>query len=77
MVLLESACSWKTKLHQDEEETQSVLDRRNKAKKIKLDLESARHGHRVTCGADIIIKNVLPFFSSYPRVTMIANYHQQ
>jgi len=60
MELLELAC-WKTKLHQDEEETHSNLDRRKNAKKIKLDLESARHGHRVTCGANIIIKNVLPF----------------
>ncbi|KAK1735687.1 leucine-rich repeat domain-containing protein [Skeletonema marinoi] len=59
MVLLELAV-WKAKLRQNEEEKHSVLDS-NKAKKIKLDLESARHGHRVTCGADIIIKNVLPF----------------
>ena len=60
MVLLELAV-WKAKLRQNEEEKHSVLDSTNKAKKIKLDVESARKGHRVTCGADIIIKNVLPF----------------
>ena len=30
-------------------------------KKAKIDVESARQERRITCGADIIIKNVLPF----------------
>jgi len=30
-------------------------------KEVKIDVEGARNRHRVTCGADIIIKNVLPF----------------
>ncbi|KAK1738606.1 leucine-rich repeat domain-containing protein [Skeletonema marinoi] len=31
------------------------------AKKAKVDAESARRERRITCGADIVIKNVLPF----------------
>jgi hypothetical protein len=50
---------WKAKLRQKKEEEDS-LDT-TKAKKAKIDVESARQERRVTCGADIIIKNVLPF----------------
>ena len=32
-----------------------------KTKKAKVDSESARKERRVTCGADVVIKNVLPF----------------
>eukprot|EP00984_Skeletonema_dohrnii_P003028 scaffold1017_cov95-Skeletonema_dohrnii-CCMP3373.AAC.2 len=53
--LLELAL-WKAKL--DEKEDSSAEGR---AKKAKIDVESARKEKRVTCGADIVIKNVLPF----------------
>ncbi len=33
----------------------------SKSKKVKVDAESARKGKRVKCGADIVIKNVLPY----------------
>ena len=59
LTLLELAV-WKANLSQKEEED-SVLNRENQAKKARVDVKSARRGHRVTCGADIIIKNVLPF----------------
>ena len=32
-------------------------------KKAKIDAETARKDHRVTCGASIVIKNVLPFLA--------------
>ena len=47
---------WKAKL--GEKEDRSVEGR---TKKAKVDTESARKERRVTCGADIVIKNVLPF----------------
>jgi len=40
-----------------------------KAKKAKIDCESARQGKRVTSGVDIIIKNVLPFLA-------LPNYYE-
>eukprot|EP00986_Skeletonema_menzelii_P010359 scaffold5047_cov127-Skeletonema_menzelii.AAC.3 len=48
---------WKTKL--DEKVDNSTL--KVQAKRIKIDEESAREEKRITSGADIIIKNVLPF----------------
>jgi hypothetical protein len=45
---------WKAKV-----EDESSLEAR--AKKVKIDSHCARTEARVTCGADIIIKNVLPF----------------
>ena len=33
------------------------------AKKAKVDTEAARKEQRVTCGASIVIKNVLPFLA--------------
>jgi len=56
--LLELAL-WKAKLRQKKEE--ASFDTRTKAKKAKIDVESVRQEKRVTCGADNIIKNVLPF----------------
>eukprot|EP00986_Skeletonema_menzelii_P002639 scaffold731_cov218-Skeletonema_menzelii.AAC.1 len=47
---------WKAQLCEKEE---SSVER--KTKKVKVDAESARKERRVTCGADIVIKNVLPF----------------
>jgi hypothetical protein len=59
--LLELAL-WRAKLRQEDEEEAS-LDTR-KAKKAKLDVENARRQEaHVTCGADIIIKNVMPFLA--------------
>ena len=53
--LLELAL-WKAKL--GEKEGNSVEGR---TKKAKVDATSARKERRITCGADIVIKNVLPF----------------
>ena len=55
ITLLELAL-WKATL--DEKEDNSVEGR---TKKAKVDAESVRKERRVTCGADIVIKNVLPF----------------
>ena len=55
ITLLELAL-WKAKL--GEKEDSSV---EGPTKKAKIDSESTRSERRVTCGADIVIKNVLPF----------------
>ena len=55
ITLLELAL-WKTRLDENEE---YAVER--KSKKVKIDAESARKERRITCGADIVIKNVLPF----------------
>ena len=47
---------WKAKLGEKEEKS---VDGR--AKKAKVDADSARKEKRITCGADMVIKNVLPF----------------
>jgi len=47
---------WKAKLAEKEENS---VER--KTKKVKLDAKSVRKEKRVTCGADMVIKNVLPF----------------
>ena len=61
MTLLELAL-WKARrLGKEENDNQSSHE--SKAKKAKVDVESARMEHRVTCGADIVIKNVLPFLA--------------
>ena len=54
--LLELAL-WKARL--DEKEEKDTLE--VKSKKSKTDMESARKERRITSGADIIIRNVLPF----------------
>eukprot|EP00984_Skeletonema_dohrnii_P013283 scaffold5477_cov75-Skeletonema_dohrnii-CCMP3373.AAC.4 len=54
VTLLELAL-WKAKLDEKEENAE------RKTKKVKLDAESARKEKRVTCGADTVIRNVLPF----------------
>ena len=53
--LLELAL-WKAKLGEKEESSVEGM-----TKKVKVDAQSARSQRRVTCGADIVIKNVLPF----------------
>jgi len=57
MTLLELAV-WKAKL--DEKEGDNC-NQKVQAKKAKIDVESARKERRITSGADIIIRNVLPF----------------
>eukprot|EP00984_Skeletonema_dohrnii_P033207 scaffold28969_cov82-Skeletonema_dohrnii-CCMP3373.AAC.1 len=54
--LLELAL-WKAKL--DEKDENGAAEGRTK--KVKLDAESVRKVKRVTCGADTVIRNVLPF----------------
>ena len=51
ITLLELAL-WKAKLGEKDE---------RRTKKVKIDAESARKDKRITCGADTVIKNVLPF----------------
>eukprot|EP00984_Skeletonema_dohrnii_P011746 scaffold4714_cov130-Skeletonema_dohrnii-CCMP3373.AAC.2 len=53
--LLELAL-WKAKLGEREENAAA-----GRSKKVKLDAESERKEKRITCGADTVIKNVLPF----------------
>ena len=55
IILLELAL-WKAKL--GEKEDNSV---EGKPQKAKVDAESYRRDKRITCGADTVIKNVLPF----------------
>jgi len=50
---------WKAKLDDDDEEEEDSPERR--AKKAKIDVECMRKEKHITSGADIIIKNVLPF----------------
>ena len=54
-ILLELAL-WKAKLGEKEDNCEE-----GKTKKAKVDAESARKDRRITCGADMVIKNVLPF----------------
>ena len=56
ITLLELAL-WKDKLLGGGEESFAE----GRSKKAKVDAESARKESRITCGADIVIKNVLPF----------------
>ena len=55
VTLLELAL-WKAKLDEKEEDSAE-----RKTKTAKLDSESVRKEKRVTCGADTVIRNVLPF----------------
>ena len=59
MTLLELAL-WKAKLNETDEKKCNVYE---VSKKAKIDTEAARKEHRVTCGASIVIKNVLPFLA--------------
>ena len=58
MALLELAL-WKAKLLN--EANKKKCDVSEVTKRAKIDAEAARKEHRVTCGASIVIKNVLPF----------------
>lgn len=61
---------WKAKLDFGEEadndkkvgeEKESDFEGVKLTKKAKMDTDSKRQGARVTCGADVVIKNVMPF----------------
>ncbi|KAK1738540.1 leucine-rich repeat domain-containing protein [Skeletonema marinoi] len=52
ITLLELAL-WKARLDEKEDS--------GRTKKAKIDVDSARKERRITCGADVVIKNVLPF----------------
>eukprot|EP00984_Skeletonema_dohrnii_P013482 scaffold5587_cov74-Skeletonema_dohrnii-CCMP3373.AAC.4 len=56
LTLLELAL-WKAKLDEKDENGAAA----GRTKKAKLDSESVRKEKRVTCGADTVIRNVLPF----------------
>ena len=60
MTLLELAL-WKAKLHY--EEGRKCEAEEKMSQKAKIGKESTRNEHRVTCGANIVIKNVLPFLA--------------
>lgn len=55
VTLLELAI-WKAKLGEKEDDCAE-----GKSKKAKVDVEGIRKERRVTCGADIVIKNVFPY----------------
>eukprot|EP00985_Skeletonema_marinoi_P000691 scaffold245_cov102-Skeletonema_marinoi.AAC.1 len=55
ITLLELAL-WKARLDEKEDSSQEGT-----TKKAKVDVGSARKERRITCGADVVIKNVLPF----------------
>ncbi len=58
--LLELAL-WKAKLLNEMDEKRCNVN--EATKKARIDDEAARKEHRVTCGASIVIKNVLPFLA--------------
>jgi hypothetical protein len=58
MTLLELAL-WKAKLLNEADEKKCNVD--EVTKKAKIDAEATKKEHRVTCGASVVIKNVLPF----------------
>ena len=58
ITLLELAL-WKAKLGEKDNKDDSPVERQRK--KAKVDSEVARKEKRITCGADMVIKNVLPF----------------
>ena len=60
MMLLELAL-WKAKLLTEADEKK--CNDNEVTKKAKIDAVIARKEHRVTCGASIVIKNVLPFLT--------------
>jgi hypothetical protein len=60
MTLLELAL-WKARILKETDEKRCNVD--EVTKKAKIDDEVARKEHRVTCGASIVIKNVLPFLA--------------
>eukprot|EP00984_Skeletonema_dohrnii_P009378 scaffold3598_cov148-Skeletonema_dohrnii-CCMP3373.AAC.2 len=53
---------WKAKLDEKDDDNSN---QKVQAKKAKIDVESARKERRITSGADIIIRNVLPFLQLF------------
>ena len=60
MALLELAL-WKAKI--EENVVDNCYNLGAITKRAKIDIDAARKEHRVTCGASIVIKNVLPFLA--------------
>ena len=60
MTLLELAL-WKAKLLNETDEKKCNVD--EVTKNANIDSKAARKEHRVTCGASVVIKNVLPFLA--------------
>ena len=56
IILLLELALWKAKLGEKEDSSAE-----GRTKKAKIDVESVRKERRITCGADMVIKNVLPF----------------
>ena len=55
-ITLQELALWKAKLREKQENTAE-----ERAKKAKIDASIARKEKHITCGADVVIKNVLPF----------------
>ena len=53
---------WKAKLDEKEDDNSN---QKVQAKKAKIDVESARKERRIKSGADIIIRNVVPFLQLF------------
>ena len=76
MVLLELTL-WKAKIL--DKEGRKCEAEEKMSQKAKIDVNCAREDHRVTCGANVVIKNVLPFLllglvlSSKGRVTYLKD----
>ena len=64
MTILELAV-WKAMIdmNEDEDDSSQRAEKAKKAKKAKMDMKAMRRERRVTSGADIVVKNVLPFLS--------------
>jgi len=60
MALLELAL-WKAKLLNEADEKKCKVN--EVTKKVTIDTEAPRQEHKITCGANIVIKNVLPFLA--------------
>ena len=60
MTQLELA-AWKAKLDETRQDERSLGSDQPAAKKVKIDTMASRQEKRITSGANIVIKNVLPF----------------
>ena len=63
ITLLELAL-WKVNLIKSGEDDGYSIEEKQRGKRVKIDVDATRQAARVTCGADIIIKNVLPFLNN-------------
>ena len=62
ITLLELAV-WKANLVKIGEDNGYSIEEKQRGKRARIDVDAARQAARVTCGADIIIKNVMPFLN--------------